>query len=189
MNNVKMLQRAIDETGRLVDGVSTDQLGNATPCSEWTVRDVINHITGGATMFAISAEQGSVSDEELGRLTTGDNLGADFKGAFNTAAARAMAAFEQPGILEKVVKLPFGEMPAGVALNIAIFDVTTHAADLARATGQSISDPNLLEDALGMGREMIGPDMRQPGLFGPEQPAPADASPEDRLMAFAGRQV
>jgi len=40
-----------------------------------------------------------------------------------------------------------------------------------------------------MGRQMIGPDMRQPGLFGPEQPAPADASPEDRLMAFAGRQV
>lgn len=189
MDNVQLLQRAVDETGRLVDHVSTDQLSNATPCSEWTVRDLINHVAGGATMFAISAEEGSVSDEELGRLTTGDNLGADYKGAFNTATARAMTAFGQPGVLEKMVKLPFGEMPAGVALNIAIFDVTTHATDLARATGQSIGDTKLLEDALDMGRQMIGPDMRQPGLFDAEQPAPADASPEDRLLAFAGRHV
>src|SRR6186997_2486953 len=107
MDSLKLLQRSVDEAGRLVDGVKTDQLDNATPCSEWTVRDLINHVTGGETMFAISAEQGDVPDDELGRLMTGDNLGTDFKGAFHTATNRAMVAFEQPGVLEKVVKLPF----------------------------------------------------------------------------------
>ena len=189
MDNVQMLQRAVDEAGRLVDGVSTDQLANPTPCSEWTVRDLINHVTGGATIFAISAEQGSVPDDEIGRLATGDNLGTDYRGAFHTATDRAMAAFRQPGILEKIVKLPFGEMPAGVALDIAIYDVTTHAVDLARATGQSVDDTELLEAALEMGKQMDGPELRQPGVFGPEQPAPSGASAEDRLLAFAGRQV
>ena len=125
------LQRVVDETTRVVDNVNDDQLGNATPCTEWTVRDLINHITGGATMFAISAEQGSVPDEQLGQLMGGDNLGNDSKGAWGVAANRAMTAFD--GLdLSKIVKLPFGEMPAGVALNIAIFDVATHAVDIAR---------------------------------------------------------
>ena len=54
--SVELLQRVANETTRVVGAVSPDQLGNDTPCTGWTVRDVVNHITGGATMFAISAE-------------------------------------------------------------------------------------------------------------------------------------
>ena len=90
MDSVMLLQRVVDETTEVVNDVSEDQLGNPSPCEGWTVRDVINHITGGATMFAISAEQGSVPDDELGRLMGGDNLGDDPQGAWAKAAARAM---------------------------------------------------------------------------------------------------
>ena len=101
----------------------------------------------------------------------GDNLGDDYKAAWGTAAKRAMSAFD--GLdLSKPVTLPFGEMPAGVALNIAIFDVATHACDIAESTGQSIADTDLLETALGFGKQMIGPEFRDPGVFGPEQPCP-----------------
>jgi uncharacterized protein (TIGR03086 family) len=186
--SVELLQRVVDETTRIVDHVRDDQLGNATPCTEWSVRDVLNHITGGATMFAISAEQGKVPDEQIGQLLGGDNLGNDYKGAWGTAAKRAMGAFD--GLdLSKVVTLPFGEMPAGIALNIAIFDVATHAADLATSTGQDIADTDLLETALEFGRQMIGAELRDAGLFGPEQPCPADAPVTDRLFAFSGRTV
>jgi uncharacterized protein (TIGR03086 family) len=116
MDSVATLQRVIDESKRLVGGVTPEQLGNKTPCTEWTVRDIINHITGGATMFAVSAEQGSVPDELVGQLIGGDNLGDDYKAAFNAAADKAMSAFSDPAVLDKMVKLPFGEMPAGVAL-------------------------------------------------------------------------
>ncbi len=189
MDSVKLLQRVVDQTTDVVNDVTEDQMANPSPCDGWTVRDVLNHITGGATMFAISAEQGSVPDELLGQLMGGDNLGDDPKGAWLVAANRAMLAFEQPGALDKVVKLPFGEMPGGVALNIAVFDVLTHAVDIARASGQSVDDPELLETALTMGHQMIGPDLRIPGVFDPEQPVAADASPEDRLLAFAGRKL
>jgi uncharacterized protein (TIGR03086 family) len=190
MESLMLLTRVVDETTQVVNDVSDDQLANPSPCEGWTVRDVINHITGGATMFAISAEQGSVSDEVLGQLMGGgDNLGDDPQAAWATAASRALRAYEQPGVMEKIVKLPFGEMPAGVALNIAVFDVLTHAVDIARASGQEITDAELIETALVVGRQMIGPELRIPGVFDPEQPVASDAPPADRLLAFAGRKV
>ncbi len=186
--SVELLQRVTDETTRVVDSLNPDQLGNDTPCAGWTVRDVVNHITGGATMFAISAEQGNVPDDQLGQLMGGDNLGSDYKAAWATAAARAMSAFD--GLdLSTPVTLPFGEMPAGVALNIAIFDVATHACDIASSTGQTITDTELLETALEFGKQMIGPELRVPGVFGPEQPCADDAPITERLFAFSGRTV
>lgn len=189
MDSLALLKQVVDETNRLVGGVRSEQLGDKTPCTEWTVRDVINHVTGGATMFAMSAEKGSVPDEQMAQLMGGDNLGDDYKGALRAATDKAMAVFGQPGVLDKIVKLPFGEMPAGIALNIAIFDVATHACDLAVATGQSVADADLLEAALAMGKQMIGPELRQPGVFDAEQTIAGDAPVADRLLAFAGRQV
>jgi uncharacterized protein (TIGR03086 family) len=189
MSNVALLQNVIDQTVDIVNQVSPDELGRPSPCAGWTVRDVINHITAGATIFAISAEQGSVPEAELARLMGGDNLGDDYKGSFAKAAERAMSAFEQPGVLEKIVKLPFGEMPAGVALDIAIFDVATHACDIAYATGRTVTDTELLEAALAMGRQMVGPELRAPGVFDDEQPTAVGASPQEQLLAFAGRKV
>ena len=80
-------------------------------------------------------------------------------------------------------------MPLGVALNIAIFDVATHALDIAQATDQQVTDTALLEDALAMGKQMMSPELRQPGIFGPEQPCPDDAPAAQRLLAFTGRTV
>jgi uncharacterized protein (TIGR03086 family) len=184
-----MMQRVIDATTDVINNSSEAQLANRTLCTEWTVKDLINHMVGGSTMFAISAEEGSVPDEILGQLVGGDNVGDDPKGAWTRSSSRAMAAFGMPGAMEKIVKLPFGEMPAGVALNIAIFDVATHAVDLARATGQRVSDTEMLEGALAIGRQMVGPELRVPGVFDAEQSSSDAASAEDRLLAFAGRKI
>jgi uncharacterized protein (TIGR03086 family) len=184
-----MLQRVVDTTTDLIDHTASAQLGNPTLCTEWTVKDLINHMVTGATMFAISVEEGSVPDDVLGRLMSSDNVGDDPQGAFRTASKRALDAFALPGAMDKFVKLPFGEMPATIALNIANFDVATHAVDLARATGQRVTDTQLLEDALALAHQMLGPDLRAPGIFGAEQPCAPDAPIDDRLLAFAGRTV
>src|SRR4051812_33670386 len=115
MDSIATMNAVIAHAGKVVDGIGEDQLGLPTPCTQWTVRDVINHVTGGATKFARCVNEGSVPDDELGKLMSGDNLGDDYKGAFAAATGQASAAFEAPGALEKMVKLPFGEMPAGVA--------------------------------------------------------------------------
>jgi uncharacterized protein (TIGR03086 family) len=189
MDSLDLLRRTVGEADTIIQGLDDDQLGMQTPCTDWTVRDLLNHITGGATMFALSAEHGSVPDDVVGRLMGGDNLGDDFKGAWKAASTMALTAFEQPGVMDKTVTLPFGDMPAGVALNIAVFDVATHVCDLATSLGTTVADGDLLESALAMGKQMIGPEMRQPGVFGPEQPCADDAPVVDRLLAFAGRSV
>ena len=189
MDVVATFERVLDQTNDVVDRVQPEQLGNPTLCTEWDVRAVINHITGGATMFAECVEQGSVPDARLGELMAGDNLGDDFKGRYRAATDRARATFAAPGALDKMVKLPFGEMPAGVALNIAIMDVMTHAVDIAKATGQSIDDEEILTTALDVGHQLITDDLRKPGIFDAEQPADPNASAADKLLAFAGRKV
>jgi uncharacterized protein (TIGR03086 family) len=189
VNELELLQRVVEETTTVIAAVPAGQLSNPSPCEGWTVRDVINHIVGGATVFAISVEQGSVPDDDLARLFGGDNVGDDALGAWKTASNRALAAFGLPGALEQTVKLPFGEMPGAVALSIAIFDVLTHAVDIAWSTGQHLGDTELLETALVMGEQMVTPELRVPGVFDPAQPAPEGASGEVRLLAFAGRKV
>lgn len=191
MDPLTTMERVITESRRLVDGITPDQLGNPTLCTEWTVRDVLNHVTGGATYFGMVAEQGSVPDEIVGQLLGGGEnlLGADYKAAFNAAADKAMAGFSQPGVLEKIVKLPFGEMPARVALNIAIFDVSTHNCDIAQATGQQIEDTDVLATALEVGHKVVQPEMRTPGFFDAEKPCSGSAPADQRLLAFAGRRV
>jgi len=189
MDNIALMKQVIATTDKVVKGTEPSQLSLPSPCAEWTVRDVLNHITGGSTMFAVCVEEGSVPDDLLGKLMGGDNLGDDYVGAWEAASTRAVAAFEVPGALDKMMKLPFGEMPAGVALNIAVFDVLTHAADIASATNQTIDNTALVEKAMEVGHQMIGPDLRVPGIFEPEQPAPEGATPTVRLLAFAGRKV
>ena len=67
MDVVTTFERVLDTTSQVIDRVEPDQLGNPTPCTEWDVRAVINHITGGATMFAECVEQGSVPDRATWR--------------------------------------------------------------------------------------------------------------------------
>ena len=86
-----------------------------------------------------------------------------------------------------MVKLPFGEMPAGVAINIAIFDVATHTWDLAKSTGQQMQlDPEVLAAAYELAQAMM-PGMRANGVVGEEVIVAVDAPMEDRLAGLAGR--
>src|SRR5260221_14403891 len=102
MDQAAMMGKVLDETNRVVGGIEPSQLDNPSPCDEWTVRDVLNHITGGATMFAVCVREGSMSDEQLGEVMAGDNLGTDYKGAFRAAPAAALDAFHEPGAAGKM---------------------------------------------------------------------------------------
>ncbi len=185
-----MLARVVNQCREVVDGIRPDQMSAPTPCSEWDVRAVANHMTGGSLMFAECIENGSVSDEEFGRLMSADLVGDEPSAVFGAAADRALAAFGAPGALEQTVTLPFGTMPAGVAANIALFDLTVHALDLAYATGQSTElDPDVLQAGWEAAQAMLSPDMRAGGMFAEAQPCADDAPLAERLMAFAGRSV
>jgi uncharacterized protein (TIGR03086 family) len=128
----QIVQRACDSTLSILATVHTTDLGRPTPCASWTVRDVVNHILGGTAFFAELAEAGVAADRgEDSDLTAGD-----FSDAFSQAASRLVAAFGAPGAMDKVMKMPMGELPGSVCAWIAASDVFTHGWDLAKATGQ-----------------------------------------------------
>jgi len=182
-----MLSQAFASTAGVLSGVDTQNLDGSTPCASWQVRELVNHIVGGATYFAIAAETGQAPAPAETDFCEGD-----FVSEFNKGAARAVKAFEADGVMDKMMKLPFGELPGGAFINIASIDTFTHGWDLAKATGQSTDlDPGLAMQLLAIAEGFVadsfrGPDGQAP--FGPKAEAPAGASPADRLAAFLGRQ-
>ena len=182
-----MLAQAFASTAGVLAGVDAQKLDASTPCSSWEVRDLVNHIVGGATYFAIAAETGQAPAPAETDFCQGD-----FVSEFNQGAARAVKAFEADGVMDKMMKLPFGELPGGAFINIAAIDTFTHGWDLAKATGQSTDlDPGLATQLLAIAEGFVadsfrGPDGQAP--FGPKAEAPAARPPADRLAAFLGRQ-
>jgi uncharacterized protein (TIGR03086 family) len=114
-------------------------------------------------------------------------LGADPAAQFRDAAAAALAAWQAPGALDRVVDGGAGPMPGRVLAGINLLDTATHTWDLATATGQPAALPDdVATAALEASRATISPEIR-PGRFGPEVAAPAGASATDTLVAFLGR--
>ncbi len=186
MDLIAALDEVGTEFGRLVDATLPEQLGDTTPCTEFTVRDVINHVAGGANMFGAGFEAGSISDEELGRIM-GDILGDDPSGVFRAASERVMAAVRAPGAMEGTATFPWGEMPREAALGIAVFDVAVHAWDLAQATGQSLElSDDLALEILALGQAM-GIDGFRGEMFAAEVIIVETAPAWDRVAAYSGR--
>jgi uncharacterized protein (TIGR03086 family) len=188
-----MLTQAFASTAGVLAEVEAQQLDGATPCASWRVRELINHVIGAAAYAAFTAETGEAPADRPAGEDAPDFCEGDFVTEFNRSAARAVKAFEADGVMDKTMKLPFGELPGGVFVNIATIDAFTHGWDLARATGQPTDlDPELAASLLAFAQGSVPDAMRGPdgtAAFGPQLEAPAGAGPADQLAAFLGRQV
>jgi uncharacterized protein (TIGR03086 family) len=176
--------RASTIARRVVDAVRPDQLGEPTPCSEWDVRALLNHIVGLQRTFAAAVAGEALPDAD------DDVVGDDPKRAFVDASQAVDRALRGPGVLDQTFRLPWGEMPGQMIARVLFLDLTIHSWDLATATGQPRSlDPELCGMALTFGRSMLRDEFRRPGgAFGPEVAIAADAPICDRLAAFYGRR-
>jgi uncharacterized protein (TIGR03086 family) len=181
------LARAFASTRTVLANVKADQLDDPTPCASWKVRDLLNHIIGGAHWFGASTEAGESADLPEKDWTDGDMVA-----SFDEGAGRAVAAFDAPGAQEKIVKLPFGEFPGSAYMGLATTDTFTHGWDLAKATGQSTDlDPELAEQLLQAAVALVPDQFRgdEPLPFGPKVEPPAGATTADRLAALLGRHA
>jgi len=184
--NPAVLAQSQDVARGVLSSVTSDQLDLDTPCREWKVSQLIDHLVGGQH-WARSAIEGSESSDTGEGSTKGD-----FVALFDQAARDNLAAFSAEGALKKTVNPGFGDMPAVALMGLSTTDTFTHAWDLARATGQDTNlVPELATQLLEQSRQSIQPAFRseEGSIFGPEQPAPEDASPADELAAFLGRVV
>jgi uncharacterized protein (TIGR03086 family) len=174
--------RAAAAAEQVIRAVKPDQLDDPSPCTDWTVRQVINHVVGGSLFF-----QGFLTGEPpIDRAT--DYLGADPLQAFRNSVGSLREAFvrETP---DRVVPTPFGEAPVRRLVEMRTTEMLLHGWDIAKATGQSTDlDPELADSRLESFR-MMRAEGRGRGMFNDAQPARADATAADRLAAASGRAV
>ncbi|HZN84628.1 MAG TPA: TIGR03086 family metal-binding protein [Mycobacterium sp.] len=175
---VALYRAATEHATGVIDAARPDQLGLPTPCTEWTVQQLIDHLVGG-TEYLLSAAEGNEPTQQA------DATAADYR----RGTAAVMDALEQPGVMERTCISPLGfEWPVSQAVAGTFMDVLIHTWDVARATGQDEKlDPELVEACTAM----FLPDMpergRAAGIVGPAVEVGENASPQDRLLAAMGR--
>jgi uncharacterized protein (TIGR03086 family) len=189
MNADAFLHRLVTETDRMVDAVRRDQLDLPTLCSEWSTRDLINHMVATYLMFAGAMRDGGISDQQMKQFMSDDHLGNDIAARYDAARTGIVVAFADPDAAARELEMPFGAATGRIALAIVAFEVTTHALDLAKAVDEKLQDATLVKAALVIGHEILQPEVRPFLAFDPEQPVPDDATAGDRLLAFTGRHL
>jgi uncharacterized protein (TIGR03086 family) len=164
-----------------LNAVTAEQWDNATPCTAFTVRQLVEHVIDVQRM----------GPKLLGASGAIDTpIGPDLPGVWQAVRAAALAAYEAEGALTKVVNTPIGQMSAEQFIaGPAIGDALIHTWDLARGIG---ADDTLPEAACRIqleGLKTIPEDfLRQPGRFAAAIEAPAGADAQTQLLCYAGRQ-
>jgi uncharacterized protein (TIGR03086 family) len=178
-------ERAIRSFGAQVQQIKDDQWDAATPCSEWDVRALLNHIVGENRWMPPLLEGKTIA--EVGDRFEGDLLGDDPKGAWEDSAAEAVAAVHADGAMDHIVHLSFGDFP-GRDYTMQLFaDLLVHGWDLARAIGaEERLDPELVEVCAAWFTP-LEETYRGAGAIGPRPELPPDADSQTRLLAAFGR--
>ncbi|WP_249124421.1 TIGR03086 family metal-binding protein [Saccharopolyspora erythraea] len=120
---------------RMLREVRPDQWTSPTPCAEWDVRQLVNHVARGNLNY-VALLDGCTAAGFL-RMRDADALGADPVGAYTRSARECTAAFTRPGALRQVLDYPLGPIQGRQALAVRTVDTAVHTWDLARAIGAS----------------------------------------------------
>jgi uncharacterized protein (TIGR03086 family) len=168
-----LYERASAWTTSKVAG-ATRRLDAETPCDEWDVRTLMNHMLDTQNFFVTSARGGDASPPSSPppELLRGDPVE-----NFERARTEVINTFAAPGVIDRT----------GPSLGIAFSDQLLHGWDLARATEQDATMPDgLPEAAYQMIHGRFTDDQRK-GVFKPEVRVAGNASAQDKLLGYTGR--
>lgn len=183
MDPLTQLDEILPLLDSLVASLDDAQLDAPTPCTSFAVRNVLEHMIGGATMFA-AAFRGQSPAPSAPSATP------DLIATFPVAMGELRAAARSAGALDRTIAAPFGDVPGETFARFVAMDGLVHGWDIATATGRPYDPPADIVAAVdAFARQAISDGMRDGDTFAPAVDPPADASPMVRLAAFTGRQV
>lgn len=173
--HIDLWRQTADAFDQRYQAITDDQWSTATPCTDWGVKELVDHAAGVQQMFA------------------GGMVGAELpEGAEWPAIHQALnAALDNEGVLDGMANHPvMGEVPKAMLFGIATSDLLLHTWDLARAIGADETLPAESVTACYMGlQKMPSEGLRADGRFGAEVPCADDADEQTKLLSYAGRQV
>jgi uncharacterized protein (TIGR03086 family) len=185
MEQFELHAGAAEEFGKRVAHIRDDQWTDPTPCADWDVHELVRHVVYG-NLWAPPLVEG-FTIEQVGDRFEGAILGDDPKAALERSAAGAVAAFNEPGAMERTVHISMGPTPCSEYCAQRTEDLLIHAWDLARGIG---ANDDLPEELLRPVHERIVKyaDMyRQFGALGPKVEPPPDADFQTLVLAVYGR--
>jgi uncharacterized protein (TIGR03086 family) len=178
--------RALEEFGKRVHLVKPDQWGCPTPCSDWQVRQLVNHLVVEQLWVPPLVAGQTIAD--VGNRFDGDQLGDDPVQAWDDASAAAYAAFAEDGAMDRAVHLSYADRPGREYCMEMLFDAVVHSWDLARAIGVDEKlDPELVEQVYAKA-ETDAEVLAASGLFAAPVPVAENADRQTRLIGITGRQ-
>jgi uncharacterized protein (TIGR03086 family) len=186
---MELYLRAQDGLEAVLAEVPADRWDEPSACTEWTVRDVAGHVIWGQHRMRTWAT-GEAYDESAGapgaptpRVLTGDDPVATWR----AARAASVPTLTEEALARITSITGIGDVPLAAVVTLLTTDLVTHTWDIGHPLGIDVRlDPELVAVAFEWGRANV---VRRPGFFGPEQPAPADADEQTRMLAFLGRTV
>lgn len=181
MDVVELHRRASAEFVRQVAAVRPEQWSNPTPCADWDVRTLVNHVVG-EERWTVPLMAGQTI-QDVGDSLDGDLLGDDPAAAAASAAEDAQRAVAEP---TEVVHLSYGDEQASEYVYQLAADHLIHGWDLAVAIGsQPDLDPEVVTDIASWfeNREEI---YRSGGAIG-ARVNNVESSPQAKLLAAFGR--
>jgi uncharacterized protein (TIGR03086 family) len=184
-DQAELHRRAVEEFGARVKAVGDDQWELPTPCSDWNVRQLVNHLVY-ENRWTVPLIGGSTI-AEVGDRYEGDLLGDRPKAAWDESSEEAVRAVQADGALDRIVDLSSGPTPAREYVSQLFADHLIHAWDLARAIGADDRlDPELVAACAAWFASME--DLyRSIGAIGDRPDVPPAADAQTALLAAFGR--
>ena len=186
MDPITRLQESIDQTRSIVAALDASDLGQTTPCTEWDVESLANHLFGALVMFRDVATLGAA---DMGAAETDHHHG-NLLEVYDTLTTATVEAWQAEGRVDGVANMPWGQMPAEIALQVLADDIVVHGWDFATATGQQIDwDQVLAAETLEFAQMIFSDPDARAGSFADAVPVAEDADAMTRLVTFLGRHV
>jgi len=132
VDEIELLDGVLAKTGGIIESVRPEQLEGSTPCPDYSVRQLLDHIVGWVHVF-VGAACGEPFEGDPSAYRAGDESGREF-----VAAARKLCTGWREHGLDRSVRLAAGELPGQMVFNMTLMEYMAHGWDLAKATGQQI---------------------------------------------------
>ena len=185
MNMHSEMTDAAGAAAAAVGNVRGDQFGGPTPCTEWDVRTLLNHLILWTSYSAERRAHGESVSEELMAKDFAAEPG--FAAAYRAQLDRALAAWADPAAWERDLNVMGSPTPAADVAGLLLAEMVLHAWDLAAATGQAYTVSDAAAQAALGAVEANAELFRQYKGFAEPVPVRADAPLLDRVLAASGR--
>ena len=182
------LEPAARRLADLVASVPDDRLDAPTPCPDYRLGALLDHVGSAALAFAAAARKDTEASSR--RAPGSSQLGDDWRHRIPRDVIALAEAWREPSAWSGMTRIAGLDLPGEVTGLFALDELVIHAWDVARASGQPYDpDPASVQVLLEFVGQFCGPGMQQQrsGLFGPEVPVPEDAPLFHQVLGMTGR--